>query len=194
VKSTYFGRIYVRNISDEGIAKALSSARFMRGYALFPKEKVPPKYPALQGEFFRVALLDLAHGTKCLFLQDFQKTFQLALSISEVLKDRIVLGHRKLPLQDGSTLKAYFGSDCIMKLGEDEDEELMYRMGQSEKERVMDVFSRFFEDKTEISSVDGLIGRLGIARAEMGFQEALGLLGSQIFLFIDKTSRLYLEM
>ena len=195
MKNRYFGRIYLCNISEDRVIKSVCGSRFMRPYALFSEENIPPKYVALQGEFFRIVLAGLAHDTKCLFLQDFQKTFHLALSISELLKDRIVLAHRKIPLQDGSTLKAYCASNCIMKLGEDNDEELMYRVRESEEEEVRDVFYRFFEnDNISISDIEGLLAYLGLAPRDMGFQEACNLLGSRILLFIDKTSRLYLEM
>jgi hypothetical protein len=167
----------------------------MRGYALFPKEKTPPKYPALQGEFFRVALLDLAHGTKCLSLQDFQTTFHLALSLSEVWKDKVVVAHKKTPLQEGSTIKAYIASSCVMKLGQDDDEELMFRMGQTEEEQVRGVLLRFFGDENiKISSTEGLVAYLGLVHTDMGFGEASNVVGSRVLLFIDRTSRLYLEM
>lgn len=192
-RTLVFGQIFLRGISEPDLARAARAVLGREEYAPFEAARLPVGYPALAREVARVAVSDPDDAdTRAVLFEDWDRTFARALALSRECPGTDVVAVVRPPLE-ASRLKAYRDGGVVLKVGEDPDEEVLYRPAVSSDEDV-GRFLAAWRPGGERGA--GVLAALADIRRDCTYREALA--GAwprplREWVFLSRRSRLYVE-
>ncbi len=188
-----FGQIFIRDIAEPGLARALRAVLEREGYAPFEAVRIPAGYPTLPREVARVAVSDEdATGTRAVLFEDWDRTFLRALVLSRECPGKDVVAVVRPPLEP-LRLKAYRDGGVVLKVGEDPDDEVPYcpvTSSAEDEERFVTAWRPGGRTGT------GVLAALADIRRDCAYGEAVA--GAwprplREWVFLSRRSRLYIE-
>lgn len=188
-----FGQIFIREVTEPGLAHAIRAVLGREGYAPFEGSRIPAGYPALPREVARVAVSDEdATGTRALLFEDWDRTFARALGLSRECPGKDVVAVVRPPLGP-SRLKVYRDGGVVLKVGEDPDDEVPYCPVVSSAEDEERFVAAWRPGR---KAGAGVLAALADIRRDRAYGEALA--GAwprplREWVFLSRRSRLYVE-
>jgi len=191
-----FAQVFVRNAAPEEVRAALLDVLARDGYALFDAARIPAGYPAGAREIDRFLLAgpDDA-GIVTLVASDVRRAFDRCNGLAAALP-RALLAALVLPPAGPLRAKLYRDGALALKVGDDPDEELFYTPLPAEAPSVSAFLLAWGASPVSEASPDAVARMLGVARADLPFDEAAGG-GWPVpvvpLTFLSRRSRLFLE-